>query len=54
MKPSDIRWIAHKQCVKAVKASYSAIIVALDQTCQEHKALGLKEALSYSISNVYS
>ena len=25
VKPSDTRWLAHEQCVRAVKASYSAI-----------------------------
>ena len=30
IKPSDTRWLAHERCVRAVKASYSAIITALD------------------------
>ena len=30
IKPSDTRWLAHKQCVKAVKVSYTALVVTLD------------------------
>ena len=30
VKPSDTRWLGHERCVRAVKASYSAIITALD------------------------
>ena len=26
IKPSDTRWLAHKRCVKGVKASYAAIV----------------------------
>ena len=30
MKPSDTRWLALEHCVKAVKASYSSIVLALE------------------------
>ena len=30
IKPSDTRWLSHERCVKAVKMSYSAIVLALD------------------------
>ena len=30
VKPSDTRWLAHECCVKAVKASYSAVVNALN------------------------
>ena len=39
----------HERCVKAVKASYSAIVTALDNihdTTHEPEALGLSKALS--------
>ena len=29
IKPSDTRWLAHERCVKAVKASNSAIVITL-------------------------
>ena len=48
VKPSDTRWLAHERCVKAVKASYSAIVVALDhiyQETHEPEALGISKAL---------
>ena len=48
-KPSDTRWLAHERCVKAVKASYGAIVVALDnihESSHEPEALGLSKALS--------
>ena len=48
-KPSDTRWLAHERCVKAVKASYGAIVVALNnihETTHEPEALGLSKALS--------
>ena len=47
-KPSDTRWLAHERCVRAVKASYSAIITALDHIYSEShepEALGIKKAL---------
>ena len=49
MKPSDTRWLAHECCVKAVKASYSSIVLALENiygTSHEPEALGLSKALS--------
>ena len=49
IKPSDTRWLAHERCVKAVKASYSAIVTALDNihdTSHEPEALGLSKCLS--------
>ena len=48
-KPSDTRWLAHEMCVKAVKASYAAIVVALDnihENTHEPEALGLSKSLS--------
>ena len=50
VKPSDTRWLSHERCVKAVKMSYSAIIVlALDGIYNENhrpEALGLSKILS--------
>ena len=49
VKPSDTRWLAHKRCVKAVKISYSSIVLALEnryETSHEPEALGLSKALS--------
>ena len=49
VKPSDTRWLAHECCVKAVKASYSSIVLALEniyETSHEPEALGLSKALS--------
>ena len=48
IKPSDTRWLAHERCVKAVKASYSAIVTALDniyESFHEPEALGIQRAL---------
>ena len=48
-KPSDIRWLAHERCVKAVKASYGAIVAMLNdihENTHEPEALGLSKALS--------
>ena len=48
-KPSDTRWLAHEWCVKAVKASYAAIVTALNhihKNSHEPEALGLSKALS--------
>ena len=48
-KPSDTRWLAHERCVKAVKASYGAIVTALNnihQNTHEQEALGFSKALS--------
>ena len=30
MKPSDTLWLAHEHCVKALKASYSSMVLALE------------------------
>lgn len=48
IKPSDTRWLAHERCVKAVKASYSAIVITLAsiyETSHEPEALGIHGAL---------
>ena len=42
IKPSDTRWLAHERCVKAVKGSYSAIVITLAsiyETSHEPEAL---------------
>ena len=41
-------WLAHERCVKAVKASYSSIILALENMYESshEPALGLNKALS--------
>ena len=49
VKPSDTRWLTHERYVKAVKASYSSIVLALEniyETSHEPEALGLCTALS--------
>ena len=49
IKPSDTRWLAHERCVKAVKVSYTALVVTLDSNYQNFhapEALGLYKALS--------
>ena len=49
MKPSNTSWLAHECCVKSVKASYSSIVLALENICEtshEPEALGLIKALS--------
>ena len=48
VKPSDTRWLAHERCVKAVKTSYSAIVVALNniyRATHAPEALGISKAL---------
>lgn len=48
IKPSDTRWLAHERCVKAVKASYSAIVITIGniyETSHEPEALGIHGAL---------
>ena len=48
-KPSDTRWLAHEWCVKAVKVSYTALVVTLDSNYHNFhapEALGLYKALS--------
>ena len=49
VKPSDTRWLAYERCVKAVKASYSSIVLALEnryETSHEPEACGLSKAPS--------
>ena len=49
MKPSDTRWLAHKRCIKTVKACISSIVLALEniyETLHEPGALGLSKSLS--------
>ena len=49
IKPSNTRWLAHERYVKGVKASYAAIVTALDnihECTHEPEALGLSKALS--------
>ncbi len=48
-KPSDTRWLSHERCVKAVKKSYSAIVLALNSIYNDShrpEALGLVKILS--------
>ena len=57
VKPSDTCWLAHERCVKAIKASYSSIVLTLENTCiyetsHEPEALGLSKTLS-SHSTMY-
>ena len=45
---SDIRWLAHERCAKAVKSSYPAIVLTLDhiyEETHEPEALGISKAL---------
>ena len=54
VKLSDTRWLAHEHCVKAVKASYSSIVLALEniyETSYEPEALGLSK-VHHNSSNV--
>ena len=47
IKPSDTRWLTHERCVKAVKASYSAIVITLAsiyEMSHEPEALGIHGA----------
>ena len=48
IRPSDTRWLAHERCVKAVKASYRANVIALNniyEETHEPEALGISKAL---------
>ena len=48
-KSSDTRWLARERCVRAVKASYGAIVTSLNDihnNSHEPEALGLSKALS--------
>ena len=49
IKPSDTRWLAPEWCIKAVKVSYTGLVVTLDSNYQgfhASEALGLYKALS--------
>ena len=49
IKPSDTRWLAHERCVKAVKASYTSLVVTFEsnyQNLHEPEALGLHKTLT--------
>ena len=49
IKPSDTRWLAPEWCIKAVKVSYTGLVVTLDSNYQNFhasEALGLYKALS--------
>ena len=49
MKPSDTRWLSHEKCVKAIKISYSAIVLSRDGMYNDShrpEALGLSKILS--------
>ena len=49
VKPSDTHWLAYERYAKAVKASYSSIVLALEniyETSHEPEALGLSKSLS--------
>ena len=48
-KLSDTYWLAHKSCVKAVKASYGATVTApndIHENTHKPEALGLCKALT--------
>ena len=47
VKPSDIYWLAHERCVKAVKAIYGAIVMS-----QKHLVLA-KLSLSGTLAAMY-
>ena len=58
VKSPDTRCLAHERCVRAVKASYSAIITTLDHIYSEShepEALGIKKALckKSTIADIY-
>lgn len=47
-RDSSTRWLTHDRCVKAMKASYSAIVTALDniyEETHEPEALGISKVL---------
>ena len=49
IRPSDTRWLVHEWYVKAVKVSYTALVITLDSNYQNFhapEALGLYKALS--------
>ena len=49
IEPSNTRWLAHEQCVKAIKTNYTALVVTRDSNYQNYnapEALELYKALS--------
>ena len=51
IKPSDTRWLAHERSVKALKASYTALVVSLESNYHNYhapEAFGLHKVLSKS------
>ena len=47
-KPSNTRWLSHEQSIKAIKASYNALVTILERIYHENhlpEALGLSKAL---------
>ena len=57
VKPSNTRWLAHELCVRAVKASVSSIITALDHIYSEShepEAWELKKQKNQTIAAIYS
>ena len=57
-KPSDTHLLTHERCVKAVKASYGALVTALNDihdNTHEPEVLGLGKALTkqYTIAVMY-
>ena len=48
IRPSDTHWLGHERYVKAVKASYNTIMLALNniyETTHQPEALGISKAL---------
>ena len=48
IKPSDTRWLSHERSIKAIKASYNALVTTLETIYHEShlpEALGLSKAL---------
>ena len=48
IKPSDTRWLSHERSIKAIKASYNALVTTLERIYHEShlpEALGLSKAL---------
>ena len=49
IKPSDTRWLSHERSIKAIKASYNALVTTPERIYHEShlpEALGLSKALS--------
>ena len=47
VNPSDTRWLAHEQCVRAVKANYTALVVTFDRMihCGTHDGYDIPPAV---------